>query len=205
MKRLKNSMNWMAVPVTILMLVSQSAGAEYYDGYSIDHIDGYSNAYNDDYGDSYSDSYTDTAKVLKVKPIYETVEVNHPETHCWKERVHYPRHHGRHYGGMITGGILGGLAGHQVGRGRGKDVATVIGTIAGAAIGDNIAHSHHRPHRGHHSRLERHCETVDNYVTRKEVVAYRVKYRYKGHSYWTQTEEHPGATIQVAVDVHPIE
>jgi len=156
----------------------------------------------------YSDGYTDSAKVLKVKPIYETVEVNHPETECWDERVYHPRHgrhHNRHYGGMITGGIIGGLAGHQVGRGHGKDVATVVGTILGAAIGDNIAHNKHRPHHGRHSSIERRCETVDNYTTHKEVVGYRVKYRYKGHTYWTRTDEHPGDYIQVQVDVHPID
>jgi len=158
--------------------------------------------------DYYDDSYTDSAKVIKVKPIYETIEVNEPETDCWNERVYHPKHsrHNRNYGGMITGGIIGGLAGHQVGRGHGKDVATVVGTILGAAIGDNIVHDSYRPRHHHrHGHIERRCETIDNYTSRKELVGYRVKYRYKGHTYWTRTDEHPGDYIQVQVDVQPLE
>lgn len=154
------------------------------------------------YDRGYEDTYTVSAKVIKVKPIYESYQVNRPETECWNERVKYRGHRGdRHYGGMITGGIIGGLAGHQVGGGRGKDVATVVGTIVGAAIGDNLAHSNHRKP---YSKIERRCETIDHYETRKEIVGYKVKYRYDGQTHWTRTDTHPGSYIRVKVKVKPL-
>jgi hypothetical protein len=29
--------------------------------------------------------YRDTARVIDVQPIYQTIEVNHPERYCWDE------------------------------------------------------------------------------------------------------------------------
>jgi uncharacterized protein YcfJ len=48
-----------------------------------------------------------------------------------------------------------------------------------------------------------HCETVDRYEQQQQLVGYRVKYRYEGQTYYTQTTEHPGKHIPVRVDVYP--
>jgi uncharacterized protein YcfJ len=47
------------------------------------------------------------------------------------------------------------------------------------------------------------CETVDEYQTREEIVAYRVKYRYKGRIYHTRMDHDPGDTIRLHVTVDP--
>ncbi len=140
--------------------------------------------------------YYDTARVLKVKPIYDTVQVNHPRQRCWEEPVY---HHG---GGssavpMITGAIIGGAIGNQFGRGHGRDAMTVAGLLLGGAIGDDMGrqNSYGRGYR----TMERRCNVVNHYTTRQEVVGYRVKYRYNGHVNWTRTETHPGRYIRVKI------
>jgi uncharacterized protein YcfJ len=149
---------------------------------------------------SLAGKYYDTARVLKVKPIYERVQVNHPRQQCWNEPV-YHRSHRDSAVPMITGAILGGAIGNQFGKGSGRKALTVAGMLLGGAIGDDMgrANSYDRSYR----TSERRCRVVDNYRTRQEVVGYRVKYRYKGKNHWTRTQEHPGRYINVKVKVRP--
>ncbi len=140
--------------------------------------------------------YYDTARVLKVKPIYERVQVSHPRQRCWEEPVY-------HRGGsdsavpMITGAIIGGAIGNQFGRGHGRDAMTVAGMLLGGAIGNDMGRQNSYG-RGYQS-MERRCTVDNHYTTRQEVVGYRVKYRYNGQVHWTRTQTHPGRYIQVSV------
>ena len=147
-------------------------------------------------------SYEDTARVLKVKPIYDTVRVSIPEQRCWKERVHSRRSNRESYTGPLLGAIIGGAVGNRFGSGDGKTAMTVAGSLLGASIGNDIYQDDHYAGRRH--RVERRCETVDHYETREEVVGYRVKYKYKGRVYRTRMDHRPGDTIRVKVNVRPI-
>jgi uncharacterized protein YcfJ len=151
-------------------------------------------------------AYEDNARVIKVKPIYESIETVIPKESCWEEKVvtRERQSPSRNYGGIVVGGILGGVAGHQVGRGRGKDVATVAGSLLGALFGDNVANSGHRSSYHRQVHYETHCDTIETITTREEIVAYDVKYRYKGNTYWTRTKYHPGKYIAVKVKVKPL-
>ncbi len=149
--------------------------------------------------------FQDTARVVDVEPIYEMIEVQHPEQHCWDEDVSYYEPGQKTYTGTLLGGVIGGTLVNQLhrGRGKGKDAATLAGALLGGAIGhdlsQNVRHAQHRTTR------ERHCE-VQTYTTHEEqLVGYRVKYRYNGHIYTTRTEEHPGKRIPVRVSVAPID
>ena len=141
------------------------------------------------------------ARVIEAQPLYETVEVARPATECWMEQV--TRNHQRrdNYIAPIAGGILGGVAGHQFGGGRGKTALTVVGTLLGASLGREYNRSHYRqrPMVEHVRR----CETVDRYEQQQQLTGYRVKYRYEGKTYYTQTTEHPGKFIPVRVKVSP--
>jgi uncharacterized protein YcfJ len=152
-------------------------------------------------------SFYDQARVVKVKPIYEIVETHRPVQKCWEEEVVYQPKGDRNnnVGGIIAGGIIGGVAGHQFGGGRGKDAATVAGTLIGALVGDKLS-NHHRPRYNRHKKYIRHetrCDTIERISSHKEIVGYRVKYRYKGHHYWAKTDNHPGEYIEVKVNVQP--
>jgi len=150
----------------------------------------------------YADSYTDHARVVSATPIYETVEVSYPEEQCWDERVVHHRR-GRHHSpvGTIAGGIVGGVIGNQFGRGKGKTAMTVAGTLLGAAIGHEASH---RPHGRRYVTHERRCELVDRYATEERLAGYRVEYRYKGETFVTRTDEHPGRRIPILVSVEPV-
>jgi uncharacterized protein YcfJ len=143
------------------------------------------------------------AKVIDAEPLYETVEVARPVTECWRERVTRNNHRHGGYIAPIAGGIAGGVIGNQLGRGRGKTVLTVAGTLLGASLGHNYNRSRHRQRRT--VEYVRHCETIDQYEQQEQLVGYRVKYRYKGQTYYTQTTEHPGKHLRVRVNVSPID
>lgn len=156
----------------------------------------------DDWG--HDNSRITKAKVVSVKPIYETIEVARPEQHCWKERsaAYYPPHpRNESYTGTIAGAIAGGALGNQFGKGRGNDAMTVAGALLGASIGNDMTRQvhHRRP-----PRMERRCETTTRYDTREELVGYRVKYKFRGETYTTRMDRDPGKTIRVRVNVEPV-
>ena len=142
------------------------------------------------------------ARVIEAQPLYETVEVTHPVTECWTERVSRNNHRHGAYIAPIAAGIVGGVLGNELGRGRGKTALTVAGTLLGASLG----HSYSTSHRRQQPTVERvrRCETVDRYEQQEQLVGYRVKYRYEGQTYYTQTTEHPGKHIRVRVKVSPV-
>ena len=142
------------------------------------------------------------AKVIEAVPQYETVEVANPVTECWTERVTRNNHRRGSYTAPLAGGIVGGVVGNQFGRGRGKTALTVAGALLGASMGHDYNTSHYRGR----PRVEhvRHCETVDRYEQEQQLVGYRVKYRYEGQTYYTQTTEYPGKFIPVRVKVSPV-
>jgi len=166
-------------------------------------------------------SYIDTAKVLDVEPIYETVTVSIPEESCWNKPHRRNRHKNSNhqnnknssYTGTIAGGIIGGVVGNQFGHGRGKDAMTVAGTLLGLSIGhdlsqnasyrssgDTFGYPSKHSNRGH----KQHCRTTTRHESRQEIVGYRVKYRYKGNKLWTRTQNHPGKRIKVRVSIKPL-
>lgn len=142
------------------------------------------------------------AKVIDAEPLYETVEVAHPSTECWTERVTRNDRGHNDYVAPIAGGILGGVAGNQFGRGHGKTAMTVVGSLLGASLGNNYGKAHHRQQPTVDS--VRRCKTVDRYEQQQQLTGYRVKYRYEGQTYYTDTAEHPGKFIPVRVNVSPV-
>ena len=145
--------------------------------------------------------FIDQAKVIEAQPLYETVSVANPVTECWTETVNRSSYRPGAYIAPIAGGIVGGVVGHQFGKGRGKTALTVAGTLLGASVGHGLGHSSYpqRPTVEH----VRQCETVNHYEQQQQLVGYRVKYRYEGQTYYTQTTEHPGKLLPVRVNVHP--
>jgi uncharacterized protein YcfJ len=166
---------------TALMIVSLSASA----GGSRDH-------------------YRDTARVIDVAPIYRSVEVSYPERECWDEAVEHYQPDRHNYTPTVLGGIIGGVVANKIsrGRGRGRDAATVAGALLGGAIGHDIS----QKHRGgrYATSVERRCEVTHHARYEEQLVGYDVTYRYKGREFTTQTNQHPGKRIPIAVTVRPV-
>jgi uncharacterized protein YcfJ len=152
---------------------------------------------------AHQERFQDTARVVDVEPLYQTIAIDQPERVCWDEDISYYEPGAKDYTGTVLGGVIGGVLANQIyqGHGRGRDAATLAGTLLGGAIGHDLSHSQ-RPGRVTTVR-ERRCE-VQNHTTYEErLVGYRVKYRYKGRIFTTRTREHPGKRIQVRVGVMP--
>ncbi len=135
------------------------------------------------------------APVIYVEPMYQVIERVRPRRECWSSTDSY-RSGNDGAGGLVLGGLLGGVIGHNVAHGRDRDAAVLAGTLLGATIGHDMAHN------GASAPVTRtHCETVDDYGERTEIIGYRVQYRYFGRIYETHTDRHPGARVRVTVNI----
>ncbi|MDH3281753.1 MAG: glycine zipper 2TM domain-containing protein [Gammaproteobacteria bacterium] len=148
-------------------------------------------------------SYQEYARVIKVRPITEIVEVSTPRQECWTEHVTRHGHSHTSYTPEIVGGIIGAAVGNQFGGGSGRKVATAAGALLGGSIGRD--YKYRRPHGGYHAYTEpvQRCETRHEYHSEERVVGYKVKYRYNGRVYHTRTDRHPGDRIPIRVNVTP--
>ena len=164
-----------------------------------------------------SQRFFDYGRVLSAEPIYQTFQHRTPRETCWTETVRtetpYQQHHQRHNSatGTIVGGIIGGAIGHAVGHGKSnKKVGAVVGSVLGMSIGNDISrrNSHNRyPHSNHrevrYDDVER-CDVSYETTTEEKLIGYDVAYKYKGETYYTRTDQHPGRKIKLAVSVSPV-
>ena len=148
----------------------------------------------------------DYARVTEVVPIVSYVDVRRPQRECWDEVVYYEEPRRRSTAGStIVGGIVGGVIGRQFGDGRGRDAMTVVGTLLGSAIGHDAAVRRQRRESGEvYSRTVERCETSYSIDRQERIDGYEVTYRYRGRTFTTRTDSHPGERIRVRVSVTPV-
>ena len=147
-------------------------------------------------------SFVDRARVERVEPQYESVQV--PRDECSSQWVteNRPVAGSNGYGGAIIGGVAGGILGNQVGKGHGREAATAAGAVIGAIAGDRIANQG-GPQYEQAQREVRTCRTVHD--VQQRLVGYRVTYEYQGHQYTTLMREQPGRSVPVRVSVTPLD
>ena len=143
-----------------------------------------------------NDQYYDTARVIAVTP--QTERVNNPRQECHTEYVRESYSNNRSPLGAIIGGVAGGLLGSQIGRGNGRVAGAAVGAGVGAVVGDRIGNNQSTSYG---TRPVESCYTVDNWQTVNR--GYLVTYRYNGQNYSTVTDNDPGDSIRVRVDVSP--
>lgn len=139
-------------------------------------------------------TFVDRARVERVEPQYETVQV--PRDECTSQWVteNRPVAGSNGYGGAIIG--------NQVGKGHGREAATAAGAVIGAIAGDRIANQN-QPQYEQAQREVRSCRTVHD--VQQRLVGYRVTYEYQGHQYVTVMRDQPGRSVPVRVSVTPLE
>ncbi len=151
--------------------------------------------------------FVDYAKVTSVTPRYQTFEHRIPEEQCWTETVRRDvRPQRRSATGTIVGGIIGGAIGHAVGHRRSnKKVGAVVGSVLGASIGSDISNKHRsQSHHGSvYEEVER-CEMHYSVQTEERLTGYDITYQYRGETYSTRTDEHPGKRMKIAVSISPV-
>lgn len=140
------------------------------------------------------------ADVLRVDPVYDEVQVRHPEQRCYQSQVEH-QESGNSTAGTILGAVVGGVLGHTVGKGDGRRAATVAGAVAGGALGHHIG----RQNDGSYATTETRCDDVQAISHERRVVGYDVEYRYRGQVYLSRLEYDPGERLRVRVSVTPAE
>ncbi len=136
----------------------------------------------------------DYAKVSSVTPILETIEHQIPKQ-CHYQPVR--RSHHKSATPAILGTIIGAAIGNELGHKKSnKRIGAIAGGILGGSIGANI---------GHKSR-QQNGEYCDHYDTEYEqiVVGYDISYRYRGQTYYTTTQQHPGRRIRLKLKFEPV-
>ncbi len=155
----------------------------------------------------------DTARVVSVDPVIEYVDEPVTRDVCRNEPVerYEPRYgsgyddrrHRDNSGATLLGALVGGALGNTVGHGDGRRAATIAGALIGGAIAnDGARRPRYRDEGGrYHRSHEQRCETRTEYRQEERVVGYDVAYEYNGRVYHTQTDAHPGDSIEVEVQV----
>lgn len=163
--------------------------------------------YQEKHGHKKKKSYDDVkyAKVVNVEPITRTLTHKVPEQTCWSEKVRYSEGTNSSATPAILGGLLGATIGHSLGNNRHKS-NRIIKTVALGALGASIGHDIGAKNRNevtHYGNEER-CEVSYHTRYEEQVIAYDVQYLYRGKTYYTKMDYHPGNTIPVQVNVRPM-
>lgn len=160
--------------------------------------------------DYYDQDRIDYARVIHVSPITKTVEIANPVERCWDKRVAYqtPRQSsGYVHRNEVFGALIGATVANQVAKkSSNRKAATVAGAVIGTMIGNDIKKKKHGYYNNQVSyKTVKHCETQQNVSYEETVVAYKVRYKYRGKEYTTRMNHHPGDRIKVRVSVTPVD
>ncbi len=118
----------------------------------------------------------------------------------------------------LLGALVGGAIGNQFGDGNGRKAMTVLGALAGAGIATSRPRQRQYHRDGYsdsgarfdqrHSNATRygntHCRTLQRITEQERIEGYRVTYRYLGQEFEKITDEDPGNTIRVRVEMSPV-
>ena len=138
------------------------------------------------------------ADVLRVDPVYNTVQVERPRQECYEQPV-VREERGNHTAGTVLGAVIGGVLGNTVGKGDGRKAATVAGAVAGGAIGNGVARRGDRTYQDSVTR----CDQVRAVSSERQLVGYDVEYRYRGEVYLSRLNYDPGERLRVRVAISP--
>lgn len=142
------------------------------------------------------------ATVLSAKPITEIIVRSEPQQECWQEPVvEYHRNQGSHTSTLL-GGLIGAAVGNRLGHHKQNKK---VGAVAGALLGASIGHDLGRNQASASSYSEQtQCRTVYRSIEEERVVGYRVRYRFNGETYSTQTPQHPGDSLRLRITHEPV-
>ena len=166
------------------------------------------------YDDRYPDfgKQYDYAKVIDTQPIFEIVQVPEERQVCRQQPVQRRVAEYRSPGPAIFGAILGGVIGNQISRhhggkhhhrhGHNRAAATFAGAAIGGAIASEIQYSKY-PARYYTENVQL-CETQTAWRSEKRIVAWDVRWKYRGQVYPSQMAEPPGDRIRIRVSVNPV-
>ena len=138
-------------------------------------------------------------RVLSVEPVYRTVMRPVRVDSCLQREPQSFQH--ASFTGTVLGAVIGGAIGHRIGDAHGDPgAAALAGGLLGASIGHDINRSVSY-NRG--LRVTGPCRVSQRQESVRELVEYRVSYRYNGEVHRARMDHHPGEWIKLDVDVSP--
>ncbi len=132
------------------------------------------------------------ARVTYVEPIYRYVTIRKPKRHC--SYVKGPRHQNRHRQArrFVSGESYRGNRNSR----RESRISTGTQGLRGNRHNQVLS-------SGRHHKPRRHCVTTRVAHRERRFDGYNVTYVYRGNTYQTRTDHHPGDRIRVKVEVRP--
>jgi uncharacterized protein YcfJ len=135
--------------------------------------------------------------------LYETVSYTVPREQCSEQRVQTGSGGGVSPAIPLLAAIAGGALGSAVANGHhNQQAGAAIGAVFGGAVGYDVARRNAQPRYVTYGTQEV-CNVVQDTHEEERLSGYRVSYQYLGRTYTTITQQQPGATVRVRVDVTP--
>ena len=151
-------------------------------------------------------SYQSVA-VLSSAPVYQQTLIETPQERCVQERVARTDRRARGSQSatpVIISTIIGGALGNAVGSNKSnKRVGAVLGAVLGNSVGRDLTRRRQNTGSSAYETIER-CDIVYMAHTEERLVGYDIEYEYLGKRYTVRTQENPGATLQLRIDVQPV-
>ena len=160
--------------------------------------------------------------VISATPVSKIIQHSTPYQDCWSEQVQIepsrtqPAQNSyfdsmfdqNSYTGTVLGTLVGGGIGNALGHSKSnKKAGAVAGGILGGAVAYDLTHNRRTIPEFNRARYETRQRCTTRYKTYEEekVVGYRVRYRYNGSEYTTQTKHEPGDTLRMKLVATPVE
>ncbi|MEP5763173.1 MAG: glycine zipper 2TM domain-containing protein [Halieaceae bacterium] len=138
-------------------------------------------------------------RVIEVEPVYRSYSRPINDSSCLRIDRAVPVR--TSYTGTILGAVIGSALGHRIGDAHGDaDAAAIAGGVLGASLGHNIDR---RASYNQQLRVAGPCRVKQRHETVRELVEYKVTYRYNGKVHHARMNHDPGKWVKLNVDVSP--
>ena len=146
--------------------------------------------------DGYKANY---ARVVSVEPVYRYTREPVRDHSCLeydRGRSSYSSHTA-----TVLGAVIGGALGHRIGDSHGDPkAAAVAGVLLGASVGRDVD-QRASYYRG--VQVEGPCRVSSHNKSRRELVEYKVAYRYNGQIHYARMDYDPGEWVKLDVSYSP--
>lgn len=141
----------------------------------------------------------DYGRVIDVEPVYRYYKEPVNAHSC--VRVERGGSAYTSYTGAVLGAVVGGALGHRIGDSHGDPTAAAVaGGLLGASVGRDM------DRRASYNRslsVEGPCRIRQTEETRRQLVEYKVTYRYNGEVHHARMDHDPGEWVKLDVDITP--